>query len=59
MVPALSASLAALFLTRKHPFIMSQRDRRDCELKEIEYDVEVSPSDTAMRDAEHPMEADI
>ena len=32
-VPCLASALVALFITLKHPFIMSQRDRQDMALK--------------------------
>lgn len=32
---------------------------RDCELKEVEYDTEVSPDDRQARSDAHPMELDI
>ena len=37
-VPCLAASLVSLFLTLHFPFIMSQRDRRDITIKELELD---------------------
>lgn len=59
MVPALSSSLTALFLTRKQSFIKSQRDRRDCDIKEVNYDVDVSQEDRQQRADDHPLEVDI
>ena len=42
-VPCLASSLVALFLTLHHPFIMSQRDRRDITIKELELESETMP----------------
>lgn len=42
-VPCLASSLVALFLTLHHPFIMSQRDRRDITIKELELEYETTP----------------
>lgn len=42
-VPCLASSLVALFLTLHFPFIMSQRDRRDLTIKELELESETNP----------------
>ena len=42
-VPCLASSLVALFLTLHFPFIMSQRDRRDITIKELELESETTP----------------
>ena len=42
-MPCLASSLVALFLTLHHPFIMSQRDRRDITIKELELEYETTP----------------
>lgn len=42
-VPCLASSLVALFLTLHFPFIMSQRDRRDITIKELELETETNP----------------
>ena len=39
-VPCLASALVSLFLTLNFPFIMSQRDRRDITIKEIEFEAE-------------------
>jgi len=36
-VPCLASALVALFMTLHLPFIMSQRDRRDITIKELEF----------------------
>ena len=36
-MPCLAASLVSLFMTLHFPFIMSQRDRRDITIKELEF----------------------
>ena len=39
-MPCLASSLVALFLTLPFPFILSQRDRRDITIKDLELDAE-------------------
>ena len=39
-VPCLASSLVSLFLTLHFPFIMSQRDRSDITIKELELEAE-------------------
>ena len=39
-VPCLASALVSLFLTLNYPFIMSQRDRRDITIKELEFEAE-------------------
>lgn len=41
-VPCLASSLVALFLTLPFPFIMSQRDRRDITIKDLEREAETT-----------------
>ena len=41
-VPCLASSLVSLFLTLHFPFIMSQRDRSDITIKELELEAESS-----------------
>ena len=52
-VPCLASSLVALFLTLHFPFIMSQRDRRDLTIKELELESESNPGQVVHIDHGH------